>query len=456
MAQRRRGLGAGAAVGVVVALGLLAWMFTGGEPQVKRASEHSAGAASHDGVAKKKPKKKSKKKKKKPSERLAIAGPFASRDACQKAIEGRKARPATAPVRIGSWNIRWFPRGGVSEREKKPTDLDWLACAIASLEVDVLAIQEILQDPAGRTALLAVQSKLDELTGGKWQSDTDDCPGGGRQHVGLLYDSSRVKVSDLHELPALNPQGESCSSNLRPGFGARVQLPGGRDLQIVSVHLDSGETMHDHDNRVRSAAALPTVTAAAKRNQGTIVLGDFNTMGCKDCTPQVPALGELAELDAAAAAAGLQRLAPRDGEARVCTHYLGGKPSWLDQILVSKASVDLTTTAHMELAGACAAMACRGVKKGLGRPLAFEKLSDHCPVVVELGPADAAASAGKPGTDAVGDKALAAKTPAVPKSAAVTPKPAPAAAAPKPAPAAAAPKPAPAAAAPKPAPAAAP
>ena len=105
-------MGAGAAVGVVVALGLLAWMFTGGEPQVDKASDHAAGAASHDGVAKKKAKKKSKKKKKESGPRLVLAGPFGSKEECLKAIEGRKDRPATAPLRIGSWNIRWFPRGG--------------------------------------------------------------------------------------------------------------------------------------------------------------------------------------------------------------------------------------------------------------------------------------------------------------------------------------------------------
>lgn len=425
MAQRRRGLGAGAAVGVVVALGLLAWMFTGGEPQVDRTSEHAMGAASDEGTTKKKPKKKAKKKKA-PTERVEIEGPFGSKASCLESIVARKERPATAPVRLGSWNIRWFPRGGVSEREKRPTDLEWLACAIASLEVDVLAMQEILQDPAGRTALLDVQSKLDTMTGGKWLSDTDDCPGSGKQHVGLLYDSSRVKVSDLRELPGLNPKGEACASNLRPGFGAKVKLPGGQEVQVVTVHLDSGEAMRDYDNRVKSATALREVTASAKPGQGVIVLGDFNSMGCKECTPVVSSAEELAALDTAAEAAGLDRLVPA-GE-RVCTHYMGGKPTWLDHVLVSKAPLDLTA-ARMELAGPCASLRCKGIKKGVGKPVAFDRLSDHCPVVVELS-IGAAAPGAKLAAPASGAKAA----PAAAKKPAAAATPAPAAATPAPAP----------------------
>jgi endonuclease/exonuclease/phosphatase family metal-dependent hydrolase len=424
MAQRRRGLGAGAAVGVVVALGLLAWMFTGGEPQVDKSRDSAS--ASEEGVAKKSKKKSKKKKKKSSGERIAVSGPFGSRDECLKSIEGRKQRAATAPLRLGSWNVRWFPRGGVSEREKRPTDLEWLACAIASLEVDVLAMQEILQDEAGRAALLEVQGKLDTMTGGSWKSDFDDCEGDGRQHVGLLYDSSRVQVSDLREVPGLNPKGEACASNLRPGFGARVKLAGGPDVQVVAVHLDSGEATRDYDNRVKTAAALGAVTAAAKRGQGVVVLGDFNTMGCKECTPPVSHKEELAALDTAAEGAGLKRLQPAEG--KVCSHYFGGKSTWLDHVLVSKGKVDLAATARMESAGACAALKCKGLKSGRPRPLALNKLSDHCPVVVELGVADAAAvakdapaAAPKPGAAPAAAKTAAA--PPAPKAAApATPK----------------------------------
>ena len=446
-------MGAGAAVGVVVALGLLAWMFSGGEPQVERTK--GAAASSADGKPHK-AKKKSKKKKKKSGERIAIGGPFGSKSACLKSIEGRKARAADAPVRIGTWNIRWFPRGGVSEREKRPTDLEWLACSIASIEVDVLAMQEILQDEAGKTALLEVQSKLDTMTGGKWQSDFDDCDGDGRQHVGLLFDTSRVKVSDLKDVAGLNPQGEACAKNLRPGFGARVKLPGGKDVQIVSVHLDSGEAPRDHENRLKSVAGLSELTAKAKPKQGVIVLGDFNTMGCRECTPEVEVDAELSALDASAATAGFARLVP--DQKKICTHYMGGKSSWLDQVLVSKAPFDLTPIAHMEVVGACAELHCKGIKKGVGRPLAFEKLSDHCPVVVELRADGAAAPDG-----AQGKTAGAAAKGAEPAAKAAAPAAAakavaPAAKATVPAAPKAAPKAAPAApkAAPKAAPAAAP
>jgi endonuclease/exonuclease/phosphatase family metal-dependent hydrolase len=230
--------------------------------------------------------------------------------------------------------------------------------------------------------MLEVQGKLDAMTGGKWQSDFDDCKGDGRQHVGLLFDTSRVKVSEMQDLAGLNPRGEACAGSLRPGFSARVKLPSGKDIQVVSVHLDSGEAQRDYDNRLKSIAALGELTASAKRLDGIVVLGDFNTMGCPDCTPEVSREDELAALDASAASVGFARLAPE--ATKICTHYMGGKPSWLDHVLVSKGPLDIAAGAHMEVAGGCMPMRCKGVKPGVRKPRAFEKLSDHCPVVVQL------------------------------------------------------------------------
>ena len=66
---------------------------------------------------------------------------FHSLAQCEAALRARPPRARSAPVRIGSWNIRWFPRG--TRHGKNPeqrTDLRWLACAIVSLEVDVKSV----------------------------------------------------------------------------------------------------------------------------------------------------------------------------------------------------------------------------------------------------------------------------------------------------------------------------
>ena len=59
---------------------------------------------------------------------------------------GRRLKLEDGRLRIGTWNVRWFPDGvpGVApERRRNPTNIEWLACAIAYINVDVLGMQEI-------------------------------------------------------------------------------------------------------------------------------------------------------------------------------------------------------------------------------------------------------------------------------------------------------------------------
>ena len=149
---------------------------------------------------------------------LPIDSPFfRSGPECEHAWRTRSRRAATAAPRIGTWNLRWFPRGTASGRDpERRTDVAWLACAIASLEVDLLAIQEVVQDVEGRAALLDLGERLDQLTGGQWRSELDDCSGSGRQHVGFLFDARRVALVGAQAIDALNPGRSGCDRSLRP------------------------------------------------------------------------------------------------------------------------------------------------------------------------------------------------------------------------------------------------
>ena len=56
-------------------------------------------------------------------------------------------------VGVGTWNIRWFPDGDMTPGPSTiPTDLRWLSCVIAWMNVDVLAVQEILTTAEAQTA----------------------------------------------------------------------------------------------------------------------------------------------------------------------------------------------------------------------------------------------------------------------------------------------------------------
>jgi hypothetical protein len=62
---------------------------------------------------------------------------------------------------VGTWNVRWFPRGCPSNQAcpDQATDIPWLACTIAWMNVDVLALQEILTTPDAEFSLNALRAE---------------------------------------------------------------------------------------------------------------------------------------------------------------------------------------------------------------------------------------------------------------------------------------------------------
>lgn len=316
--------------------------------------------------------------------------PFHSAAACEAHLRARPERVKRAP-RIGTWNVRWFPYGAADRNEPgHRTDLAWLACAIASLDVDLLAVQEFVQDAGGRSALAEVTSKLDALTAGRWRAQFDDCPGGGFQHVGFLFDSRRVELRSPRMLAKLNPGRSACDRNLRPGLAAFARFAGGGpDLHVVSVHLDSGTEERDFTHRARSLTAIGPVLAELARvrpqDRDVLLLGDFNAMGCKQCTPAVAAPVELARVEGELRALDMNPLAAPARQA--CSHYHRGKASALDRIVASAGMEELAQGALIETHGPCRDLECGPAARGEDVH-AWQYLSDHCPLVVQLEPRD--------------------------------------------------------------------
>jgi hypothetical protein len=106
---------------------------------------------------------------------------WTSPEGCQRVVGsgGRMAPADPATLRVGTWNIRWFPRGCPSNRTcpEKTTDLPWLACTMAWMHTDLFALQEILASPDAELSLNALRSELNRLTGGSWQVDLQACGG---------------------------------------------------------------------------------------------------------------------------------------------------------------------------------------------------------------------------------------------------------------------------------------
>jgi hypothetical protein len=119
------------------------------------------------------------------------------------------------------------------------------------MQVDLLAIQEILATPAAQTALQTLCSELDRLTGGSWQVDLQACGAPTTQHVGFLWNSARVTLARLTDLWELNGAAtesipNACTGNLRPGRYAYAKTPTGVDFHVLSVHFDSGTANRDY------------------------------------------------------------------------------------------------------------------------------------------------------------------------------------------------------------------
>ena len=312
---------------------------------------------------------------------LSVAAPFpwTSREACEAALRKRSARSPRTAVRVGTWNIRWFPDGKPgNEPQAAGTDIPWLACAIASLDVDVLALQEIKHTPRSRERMKQLIARLDALTGGRWKLELDRCGKSVQQHVGLLYDSSAVSAEGFVQAGAVNPHGQACEKQLRPGFVGRFRArSGGSLLQLMSVHLKSGAKPRSLRLRRASLAGLEREISELRRTQPAatlVIAGDFNSMGCSQCKPSVSATEETAELRQSVAKSGLRLLPLVPG----CSEYYRGKGGSLDWI-----ATDAPHVSAAEVSGVCAERQCKALPRG-PEPAAIERLSDHCPVVATL------------------------------------------------------------------------
>lgn len=304
--------------------------------------------------------------------------PWASREACLAGLSGVPRRDE-ARVRVATWNLRWFPDGSSQGPSATPTDVEWVACLMATMRLDAVALQEIQLHERGLAAVDRLRERLGAHTGGRWEALFDRCPRDGRQHVGWLVDVSRARVVDTAQLDDVNPAG-GCTHRLRPGVAAYVRFRRGLSLSLVAAHLDSGQSPRDHGNRARSFDALvrgAAELAGRHRDADVLVLGDLNTMGCDGCPPPVDAQAELVALEAALAPS-LRRV-PAAVE---CSALYRGRGSLLDHALVTTATRELARDARAEVHGPCAQHRCR-LPRGV-RPPMLDHLSDHCPLVVEL------------------------------------------------------------------------
>ncbi len=302
----------------------------------------------------------------------APASPWTSRAACEARLAGRhRAARASGVTRLATWNVRWFPLGRAPFDDAStatPTDVDWLACAIAWTRPDVLALEEVLTTPDAVAALDALVARLGVLDGAPWRKVVLDCPDPELQHQAFLYREDRVDLGEAAAV-SLRDDGFVCSSSTRPALRARLTARG-LPLELYALHLKSGADARSYGLRRGAMAALAGPLFEARTR--AVALGDLNSMGCSGCSPKITASEELAELGAELQVDGVPRAAPDVA----CTEYAGTHAGLLDHVGVAGGGV----AAHVD--GVCRALACAA--PGSPRPSALVTLSDHCPVWVDL------------------------------------------------------------------------
>ncbi len=311
-----------------------------------------------------------------------------SKDECQAAVSrGLRMVQTSSPIlRVGTWNLRWFPTGSAPDEHQashQATDLDWLICVIRWMQIDILAIQESLATPEATQAWKTLTKELSAQAGETWRWHRQPCGRPDNHHVGLLWNDSHVMLSKFASLWEFNAKAQSasqpCTSGLRPGQYAYVQSrqQNGADFHLISVHLKSGPTVFALESRQKTLNRIDRAVAPLlKKDKDVVILGDFNTMGAGDRHSQKSEQKYLRRF--------VRKEKPGFTDLPAhpqCSHYFRGRSAQLDHVLVANEMKEITVKS-IKVSGYCALSNCNRIKGNY--PLAYRRLSDHCPVVLEI------------------------------------------------------------------------
>ncbi len=268
-----------------------------------------------------------------------------------------------APRVLGTFNIRMFPH--------EHTDLEAVARAIAELDADAFAVQEIVS-PA---AFARVLERASALTGRRYAValEMSHCPRRGTNtHAGVVHD---LEVFERLESRML---GEfTCPKGQPAGMVALLRARDGRRLALASLHLSSGGGESMRAERMAQWAwlidALPDLRA--ELDAPVVLAGDFNSTGYL-----VEGDPERVYSDTLVARHGLQL----PTASLACSMYWRPprrdfEVSLLDHI-VAPAGLSFGPA---EALGMCAELACA---PQTGAPATWRSVSDHCPVRVQWRP----------------------------------------------------------------------
>ena len=178
-------------------------------------------------------------------------------------------------LRIGTWNLEHF---GSRKPARSSADFARIAALIASLEIDVLAIQEVNGPVPLQRLVRHLDSEYDFALGSTGGIDK------GRISVGFLWNRRRARLLQCEEMRDLPAEAGGLPIFHRNPVNAVFQsLDGttpGLDLRAIAVHLKAGSDPDDRAKRRAEAESLRTYVADLRADENEdrdiVVLGDFN------------------------------------------------------------------------------------------------------------------------------------------------------------------------------------
>jgi endonuclease/exonuclease/phosphatase family metal-dependent hydrolase len=246
------------------------------------------------------------------------------------------------PPRVATFNVENFRADDTREAA--------LFEEIEGTDASIVAVQEVRD-----TAVFAeaVSARL----GDDWAFVHANA--GHEQRVGIVFDRERARLLE----PAVTIEATLIGNRAKAALYARFGVEGReRPLRVVVVHLTSG--VRRAELRARQLDALrPTLRRAVDSGDEVILLGDFNAVTDADRAR----LAELAE------EFGL----PWATQTTACSAY------WQRADHCEAETLDhiFADTSEARMHGGCATDGCGPMESC---PVYRERVSDHCPVSIEL------------------------------------------------------------------------
>jgi len=160
---------------------------------------------------------------------------------------------------VMTWNIEWFPKSG-------PVTVNYVIEIIEALDVDVLAIQEIDNNPV-------FDQMLDSLDGWNGYSVVSDY-----LELAFIYNSNVVEVSAIYEIfTTLNRQFPRAPLVMELTFMEKEYIVINNHLKCCGDGIIDPDDPWDEETRRKDACELLNQYIAFNFNSERVVLtGDFN------------------------------------------------------------------------------------------------------------------------------------------------------------------------------------